>query len=307
MQLSPLTVFTFKPINAVAVVDEAARPKHEAGEISDEDYDVMRRQVLVYMSEPWSTFPAFLATYQTGFVAHPDYLAGELETPVGTGPFVFDEAVQDDHVTLTRNPNYWREGLPYLDEVEFRTLTDPAARYHALEAGDIDMMISNAPSQMVDFGENGVADGQKLYEDRSQGDEQLLLLNTQSGPTADVNVRRALQLATDAAKLNSGLYDDHFDLADTPFSSESYWYADPGTPDPDATAAKELVDAYEAEHGHLAVTISTYDNTDALRLAQALQEQWNNAGIDTSVKALDDSGMITAITMGEFDVAMNQF
>src|SRR5262245_55372182 len=81
MQLSPLTVFTFKPINAVAVVDEAARPKHEAGEISDEDYDVMRRQVLVYMSEPWSTFPAFLATYQTGFVAHPDYLSGKLDTP----------------------------------------------------------------------------------------------------------------------------------------------------------------------------------------------------------------------------------
>jgi ABC-type transport system substrate-binding protein len=307
MQLSPLTVFTFKPINAVAVVDEAARPQHEAGEISDEDYDVMRRQVLVYMSEPWSTFPAFLATYQTGFVAHPDYLAGELPVPTGTGPFVYEEDVQDDHVTLSRNPNYWREGLPYLDEVEFRTLTDPAARYHALEAGDIDMMISNAPSQMVDFGENGVADGQQLYEDRSQGDEQLLLLNTQSGPTADRDVRHALQLATDAGALNNGLYDDHFDLADTPFSSESFWYSDPGSPDPNGDAAKQAVEAWEADNGPLTVKISTYDNTDALRLAQAIQEQWKNVGIDAQVEALDDSAMITAITMGQYDVALNQF
>ena len=43
-------------------------------------------------------------------------------SPLGWGPFVVEEWVQGDHITLSRNPNYFRsaEGLPYLDKVVFR-------------------------------------------------------------------------------------------------------------------------------------------------------------------------------------------
>ena len=71
MQEAPLTFFTVEPIDAVAVIDESARPRFEAGELSEEEYDVLRRQVVVLMEEPWSTFPAFLAAYQVGYVPTP--------------------------------------------------------------------------------------------------------------------------------------------------------------------------------------------------------------------------------------------
>jgi len=55
--------------------------------------------------------------------------------PVGTGPFVFKEWAAQDHITLTRNPDYnWapafaaHTGPAYLDEVTFRFLPEAATR-----------------------------------------------------------------------------------------------------------------------------------------------------------------------------------
>lgn len=57
--------------------------------------------------------------------------------PIGTGPFTFVEWVKDDHLVLKANENYWN-GRPYLDEVVFRVIPDPATMALALERGEID-------------------------------------------------------------------------------------------------------------------------------------------------------------------------
>ena len=48
-------------------------------------------------------------------------------TPVGTGPFVFQDWEPNDHFTATRNPNYWRAGLPYLDQITFGPSPTPSS------------------------------------------------------------------------------------------------------------------------------------------------------------------------------------
>ena len=47
-----------------------------------------------------------------------------LNHPVGTGPFILDEWVPGSHVKFVRNDNYWMEGKPYLDGVEYYEITD---------------------------------------------------------------------------------------------------------------------------------------------------------------------------------------
>ena len=66
---------------------------------------------------------------------------------VGTGPFVFQEWVSGDHVTLTKNPSYWNaaNGGPYLDSVTFRPLPDTTARLNDLTSGGIDLAQALAP------------------------------------------------------------------------------------------------------------------------------------------------------------------
>ncbi|MBV9248548.1 MAG: ABC transporter substrate-binding protein, partial [Acetobacteraceae bacterium] len=47
--------------------------------------------------------------------------------PVGTGPFKFVEYRQGDRLVLEKNPNYWRTGLPYLDQLTFFIQSDAQA------------------------------------------------------------------------------------------------------------------------------------------------------------------------------------
>jgi peptide/nickel transport system substrate-binding protein len=59
---------------------------------------------------------------------------------VGTGPFVFSEWAQGDHILLSKNKNYWQTGRPYLDEVRVSILKDAQAMVAQLEGGAVDLI-----------------------------------------------------------------------------------------------------------------------------------------------------------------------
>ncbi len=56
--------------------------------------------------------------------------------PIGTGPFSLVEWVPNDHLTVQRNPHYWRAGLPYLDGVTYRPIAEDQSRENSLQVGD---------------------------------------------------------------------------------------------------------------------------------------------------------------------------
>ncbi len=45
--------------------------------------------------------------------------------PVGAGPFELVEQVKGDHATLKRFKDYWQQGLPYVDQIEYKPIADP--------------------------------------------------------------------------------------------------------------------------------------------------------------------------------------
>jgi peptide/nickel transport system substrate-binding protein len=69
--------------------------------------------------------PAFLALLASGmspvYPCHVPPAQMRLH-PIGTGPFKFVEFKPNESITLTRNPDYWKPGLPYLDGIQY-TLT----------------------------------------------------------------------------------------------------------------------------------------------------------------------------------------
>jgi peptide/nickel transport system substrate-binding protein len=70
--------------------------------------------------------------------------------PVGTGPFVFKEWKRGSHLTLERNPNYFKKGKPYLDRIIVKIAPDGNSRMIAFEAKDIDYLYYvNLPTSEV--------------------------------------------------------------------------------------------------------------------------------------------------------------
>ncbi len=69
------------------------------------------------------------------------------KSPLGWGPYVIEEWVEGDHITLRKNPNYFRtsEGLPKFDTLVIRFVGDPAdGNLNALLAGECDVVDQNA-------------------------------------------------------------------------------------------------------------------------------------------------------------------
>ena len=93
--------------------------------------------VKVYMKQPAPAFASFIAN-DYGSLIEPglDAVAMKLK-PSGTGAYILDRQFAGSLMVFKPNPNYWKPGLPYLDELQQIVLSNPALG-PALIAGQID-------------------------------------------------------------------------------------------------------------------------------------------------------------------------
>jgi peptide/nickel transport system substrate-binding protein len=91
-----------------------------------------------------SAFFTPLPRHAWGGLASADLLTAEAvnRKPLGWGPYVIDEWTGGDHITLSRNPAYFRsaQGLPAFDRLVFRFVPDREQALAALLAGECDML-----------------------------------------------------------------------------------------------------------------------------------------------------------------------
>lgn len=85
-----------------------------------------------------------------------DVQASDFDTGIvaGTGPYVVVDMVTDDHLTLTKNTNYWNS-TPKIDELTIRTLSNGDTLSAALRAGDIDAAYGMAYEAYPNFENDG--------------------------------------------------------------------------------------------------------------------------------------------------------
>jgi len=66
--------------------------------------------------------------------------------PVGTGPFMMSEWAPGERIVFERNPNYFVEGLPYLDGVVYEIGAEPEVSLLRFERGEIDVVADGIPA-----------------------------------------------------------------------------------------------------------------------------------------------------------------
>src|SRR5919112_3231931 len=69
--------------------------------------------------------------------------------PVGTGPFKITKHESGQTLVLERNPEYFRQGQPILEKVEYKFLREPSALASALQAGDV-QMVNHVPGPFIE-------------------------------------------------------------------------------------------------------------------------------------------------------------
>lgn len=261
--------------------------------------------VTVTCKESWPAFPYYLSG-AIGTVMSPSMLAepnaGNLK-PIGTGPFVFKEWVPNDHLTVVRNPSYWRQGRPYLDQVTFRPIPDHQSRLNALLAGDIDIMHTDDPedAQTVPKNKNFVSITD-VDNNATEREVHFYMVNTAKPPFDDLRVRQALAYATDQNRVHS-VIDVVNPVVKSPFSSKSPYYVDVDYPTYDPAKAKQLIAAYEHDKGPLRnFTLSTVTDAKDLARTTLVQAMWKEAGINCQVQQVEQSQYIVQALLGNYDV-----
>jgi ABC-type transport system substrate-binding protein len=84
--------------------------------------------------------PSFLALFASGYTpVYPCHVSTkDMRTnPVGTGPFKFVELKRGESIKFVRNPDYWKQGKPYLDGIEWKVIENRSTRILAFVAGDL--------------------------------------------------------------------------------------------------------------------------------------------------------------------------
>jgi peptide/nickel transport system substrate-binding protein len=263
--------------------------------------------VIVKMKRPWVNYPYALAT-QIGVVSDQDWLAsGNSDHPVGTGPFSFESWTPGDKLVVRKNQDYWRDGLPYLDEVEFRVVVDDTSRSSALRTGDLDIMQTGSATELAQFKEDvaGGAEYQVFEATTGETSEVLVQTNGMAAPFDDVDARRALSYATDKDEFIEVVAGGRYEPANGPFAPSSPWYIETDYPQYDPVKAQELVDKVKAKNGgSFAFELVGPPTPDAARAMQFLQQQWAEFGIDVTPTTIEQAPLIVKILTGAYQATM---
>ena len=189
--------------------------------------------VKIHFSEPYAPFLDSLSQVYLGMAsptAVQQWGAEYQMHQVGTGPFIFNEYLPNDHLTLARNPNYdWapsvyqHDGPAYLDEVVFKFYVDPAVRALALESGEADVMGEIPPTDAARLEEDP---GFTLIRVAIPGQPLQFFLNTENPPTDDPRVREALLYATDQQAIVDTIFQGYSPPAYGPLSAATMGYSD---------------------------------------------------------------------------------
>ena len=256
-------------------------------------------EVTFHLKHAWLPFTEVITNDGsfTSFIPSPKAVADNTHhrSPVGTGPFMLKEWKPNDKLILTKNPNYWKEGKPYLDEIIVRVVPDHQTRYAVFNSGEADILFTDRPKHLKVLRDNPAY---KLSIGETAG-ATILAMNTTKPPFDDERVRKALAYAYDQKMLikvcvpDVSPYTEHWLGGDADFEDNGYLQ-------PDLEKAKALLADYgkpvEFEYLHTA----TQRGKEA---GVVLQQMFAKVGVKMTPKPQDFGAIIKSLFSKQYDVS----
>jgi peptide/nickel transport system substrate-binding protein len=192
---------------------------------------------------------------------------------LGTGPYYLSSLKPGQEFVLDAVPNYWRQP-PFFKRIVYRIVPDPSSRLTLLRSGDVDIA-QKLPGEQLDSlqGVTGLA---VLSGPSSKA--AAMFMNTQMGPTADINVRKAIAWALPYDDILAVAFRSAGKRHDSLFSPNSLGYLPGPGYSQDIEKAKQLLTASGSPNGFnvsLAIDSAVSEHEQAAILVQTALEKLN--------------------------------
>jgi peptide/nickel transport system substrate-binding protein len=235
-----------------------------------------------------ANLPKSLTSAAARIVSRAGLKSGKLDTEgFGSGPFVLKEFVPNDRVVMERNPNYHREGRPYLDRLVLRILPDINTQITALKSHEVDV-IDDVDSDTV----RELAANKSLRVLQIPGGTfNALVLYADKPPFNNPDVRMALRLTVDRAACMAAITNGAGAPADDQPISAAYEFYDKTIPlrTQNIAEARRLLKSAGLGSGFEHRVVVSNSPASREKTAIVLQSMAAQAGIQLKLELMDNA------------------
>jgi peptide/nickel transport system substrate-binding protein len=266
---------------------------------------VDKKTVKVTLKHPVGAFLINVSVFPASILNKKQFLKlGKkyFDKPIGTGPFIVQEWVRGSHIILTRNPHYWVKGQPLLDSIRFDYIADDNARMLKIRSGAADIAEGVPFKQIKSL--RGQSGFKVLVEPIVRYES--VFLNHRYAPFSDINVRKALNLATDKDAINQAVYGG-VGVPANDIIPRTTFFADNKQLPPyayDLKQAKALMAKSKTPTGFKASFMYPAGSTVHKDLATILQALWGQIGVQLTLQEIEGGALFSKYESKNWQVAV---
>ena len=272
-------------------------------------------EVTLHLARPQPSLVAMLASgYTPIYSCHVP--AAQMRThPIGTGPFKFVEFKQNESIKLTKNTDYWKKGMPYLDGIEFTIISNRATAVLAFVAGKVDMTF---PTEMTAalIKDIKAQDATAICEIAPINVSTNLIINRENPPFNNIELRKAMALALDRKSFIDIIFQGQADAGGTLLPQpEGVWGMPPdmlktipgyGDVNKDRAQAREIMKKFGyGPDKPLKIKVSTRNLATYRDPAVVLIDQLKTIYIDAELDPVELSQWFAKVARNDYSVGLN--
>ena len=256
--------------------------------------------VQLILDEPYAPILTILASQEASIMSPKSVLENPeslIDTPVGTGPFVFGSWESGNAITIVKNENYWGEPVK-VDEVVFQVIPEDSTRIAMLETGEAHIS-DQVPSTELDR----ISNSENLNLMRTEGlAVEYIGFNMQKAPLDNKDLRLAISHAIEREAIITGIYNDVGTLANSTMSPNVFGYSSKIEPYPyDINKAKAHFEKSGVDP-KTEISIVTSDRKERIDMAEVIESQLKGIGMNAKIQVLEYGAYIDTVNNGEHDI-----